>query len=69
MDPLMRMPRLLAPPSPAKKLSGTLMTTAQGQLMTRNVQARRSQSRQTPAMFVPVTSSTRGGSTARARAP
>ena len=42
----MRMPWLLAPPSPAKKLSGTLITTAQGQLMTRNVQARSTHSRQ-----------------------
>ena len=32
---------------PAKKLSGMEMTTAQGQEMTRNVQARRIQSRQT----------------------
>ena len=35
---------MLAPPSPAKKLSGILITTAHGQLMTRNVQALRIQS-------------------------
>ena len=64
----MRMPRLLAPPKPAKKLKGTLMTTAQGQEMTRKVQALRSQSRQTPVMSAPVRSRNRGGSTARAKA-
>ena len=39
------MPWLLAPPRPAKKLSGMLMTSAHGQLITRNVQALSSQSR------------------------
>ena len=33
-------PALLAPPMPAKKLSGMLTTSAQGQEMTRNVSAR-----------------------------
>ena len=36
----MRMPSLLAPPMPAKKLSGMLMTSAHGQLTTRKVSAR-----------------------------
>ena len=36
----MRMPSWLAPPMPAKKLRGMLMTSAQGQLMTRKVSAR-----------------------------
>ena len=36
----MRMPSRLAPPIPAKKLSGMLMTSAQGQLMTKKVSAR-----------------------------
>ena len=33
------MPSLLAPPIPAKKLRGTLITKAQGQLITRKVSA------------------------------
>ena len=33
------MPSLLAPPSPAKNESGMLITSAQGQLITRNVRA------------------------------
>ena len=37
--PLNRMPRLLPAPIPAKKASGTLRTSAQGQLMTRKVRA------------------------------
>ena len=36
----MRIPSLLAPPIPAKKLKGTLMTRAHGQLITRNKRAR-----------------------------
>ena len=40
MDPLTSTPALLAPPMPAKKLRGMLMTRAQGQLMTRKVRAR-----------------------------
>ena len=39
-EPLTRIPCLLAPPIPAKKLSGMLTTRAHGQLMTRNVSAR-----------------------------
>ncbi len=34
------MPSLLAPPIPAKKLNGMLMTNAHGQLTTRNDSAR-----------------------------
>ena len=37
--PLKRIPRLLPAPIPAKKASGTLRTSAQGQLMTRKVRA------------------------------
>ena len=40
LAPLMRMPLRLAPPIPAKKLRGILITRAQGQLMTRKVRAR-----------------------------
>ena len=39
-EPLMRMPSLLAPPMPAKKLRGMLMTRAHGQLTTRKVSER-----------------------------
>ena len=39
-DPLMRTPFALAPPIPAKKLSGMEMTSAQGQEITRKVSAR-----------------------------
>ena len=40
LEPLIRIPLLLAPPIPPKKVSGILTTIAQGQLMTRNVSAR-----------------------------
>ena len=39
-------PALLAPPMPAKKLSGMLTTSAQGQEMTRKISARWNQSSQ-----------------------
>ena len=40
MEPFTRIPARLAPPSPAKKDSGMLMTRAQGQLMTKKTSAR-----------------------------
>ena len=40
IEPLMRIPSRLAPPMPAKKLSGMLITSAHGQLTTKNVSAR-----------------------------
>ena len=40
MEPFTSTPARLAPPNPAKKLRGMLMTSAQGQLMTRKVRAR-----------------------------
>ena len=40
MEPLMSTPTWLAPPMPAKKLRGILITRAQGQLITRKVRAR-----------------------------
>ena len=39
-EPLTSTPALLAPPMPAKNESGMLITSAQGQEMTRNVSAR-----------------------------
>ena len=39
----MRIPFLEAPPIPPKKVSGTLMTSAHGQLTTRNIRALYSQ--------------------------
>ena len=39
VPPLKRMPSFDAAPMPAKKESGTEMTSAQGQLMTRKVRA------------------------------
>ena len=55
------MPRFEAPPIPPKNESGTLMTSAHGQLMTRKISARRTQSAQPPP-------STIGGNTANASA-
>ena len=62
----MRMPSWLAPPRPAKKLRGMLITRAQGQLTTRKDRARYSQVPQSPSS--PVSRRNTGGSTARARA-
>ena len=42
---------MLAPPIPAKKLSGILITSAHGQLITRNVSARKIHSPQFGAML------------------
>ena len=61
MPPLTRIPHLDAPPIPPKKVSGIEMTSAQGQLMTRKVSARMSQSSQLP--------SNSGGTTASTSAP
>ena len=46
LPPFTRMPHLEAPPMPPKKLSGTEMTSAQGQEMTRKISARWNQSSQ-----------------------
>ena len=62
----MSTPSWLAPPRPAKKLRGMLMTRAQGQLTTRKDRARYSQVPQSPSS--PASRRTTGGSTARARA-
>ena len=40
LEPFTNMPARLAPPMPAKKLRGMLITRAQGQLITRKVKAR-----------------------------
>ena len=66
LEPLISTPALLAPPIPAKKLSGMLMTSAQGQLMTRKVRALYSQSPQRAGL--PVSSRKSGGRTASASA-
>ena len=60
------MPSRLAPPIPAKKLSGILMTKAQGQLATRKVNARYSYTLH-PASS-PNAREITGGRTAKARA-
>ena len=46
MPPFTRMPHLPAPPMPPKKLSGTEITRAQGQEITRKMRARWSQPNQ-----------------------
>ena len=55
-----------APPNPAKKLSGMLITSAQGQLITRKVNARYTHISQPPGM--PIMRFIMGGSMARANA-
>ena len=63
----MRTPALLAPPIPAKKLRGILITSAQGQLMTRNVRALYIHVSQSAGRFInPIR--TRGGKSARVTA-
>ena len=62
MEPFIRTPARLAPPMPAKKLSGMLMTSAQGQLMTSSVSAQYSQSPQSG--LPPPMSCTSGGTIA-----
>ena len=50
--PFIRMPQRLAPPMPPKKLRGTEMTSAQGQLTTRKLSARYPQSPQSPPLMM-----------------
>ena len=64
MLPFTRMPHLLAPPMPPKKLRGTEITRAQGQEITRKMRARWSQ----PVQSVPARKAgwAEAGSSARA---
>ena len=66
MLPLTKIPLADAPPMPPKKLRGILMTNAQGQLITKKVNALVIQSLHIGAL--PMMSRTTGGSTARATA-
>ena len=66
MEPFISTPSLPAPPNPAKKLSGMLITSAQGQLITRKVNARYTHISQPPGM--PIMRFITGGSMARANA-
>ena len=50
LPPLMRMPLADAPPMPPKKLSGTEITSAQGQDTTRKISARETHSPQSPVI-------------------
>ena len=66
-EPLIRIPSLLAPPIPAKKVRGMLITKAQGQLITRKVRERYSQTVHWGSFLKMICS--RGGHRKRARAP
>ena len=62
LAPLIRMPSREAPPIPPKKVSGTEMTSAHGQEMTRKISARSIQTFHAP-------SPASGGSSASSSAP
>ena len=67
MAPFMSMPSCPAPPRPAKKLRGILTTSAHGQLMTRKMSALYIHVPHRGAL--PAARFTRGGRTARHKAP